>query len=74
MGCSEEDLKNENGYTVTYIPWEDDEGKEVVIGRFTSEHEKDKFLEKIYDDHSGFTLEELSSVSVIDNINYMPLR
>lgn len=65
-------MDKENGFTITYIPWEDDHGREHVIGRFKTTEEKDKFLKQIYQEDSGYTLEELSTISVIDDYNYMP--
>lgn len=67
----EDYFMNENGWTIVYYPWEDDEGKPRVAGRFKTTEEKDKFLEKIYKPDSGWLPEELSTVSPINDYNYM---
>ena len=59
----------EKGYTVTYIIWDDGHG--WVAGRFKTEDEKNQFLDKIKRPDSGWTPEELNSVSVINDYNYM---
>lgn len=61
----------EKGWTVTYYPWEDMEGKPRVVGRFKTTEEKDKFLDKIYAKDSGWTGEELSTLSIINDYNYL---
>lgn len=62
----------ENGYTVFFIPWEDLAGKPRVLGRFKTKEEKDNYLEKIYNvEESGFTDEELQTISVVNDYNYM---
>ena len=40
------DIIEEKGWTVTYIPWEDIEGKPRVAGRFKATKEKMNFLER----------------------------
>lgn len=57
------------GFTLVYFPWEDMEGKPRVARRYKTEKEKDDFLQKIYEPDSGW-MEELSTVSVIDDYNY----
>lgn len=64
--CTEED-----GWTVVFYPWDDDEGKPRVAGRFKTDEEKDKFLEEIHKQDSGWLNEELSSISVINDYWYM---
>lgn len=59
----------EKGWTITYFPWET--GKETVIGRFKTTKEKDDFLEKIYQPNSGWLDEELMSIGIINDFNYM---
>lgn len=59
------------GYTVTFIPWEDMEGKERVAGRFKTEKEKDDFLKEIHKSDSGWMMEELATVCVINDYNYV---
>lgn len=59
------------GFTVVYFPWDDMAGRARVAGRFKTEKERDTFLQKIYKSDSGWMDEELSTVSVIDNYNYM---
>lgn len=61
----------EKGWTVTYIPWEDMEGKPRVVGRFKTTKEKDEFLEKIHKPDSGWMDEELAMIGVINDYNYM---
>ena len=65
-------IKEEKGWTIVYIPWEDLKGRERVIGRFKTCKEKDDFLREIYSVNSGFTDEELSMVVVVGDYNYMP--
>ena len=66
---SEKD-KEEKGYTITYIPWEDMRGLPKVAGRFKTAEEKDTFLEEIHDSSSGWTREELSSIAIINDYGY----
>ena len=61
----------EKGWTILYIPWEDDKGKPRVAGRFRTIKEKDVFIEEIHKPDSGFTTEELSTVTSINDYNYM---
>lgn len=61
----------DKGFTIVYFPWEDIEGRTRVAGRFKTEEENDDFLQKIYEPESGWMEEELSTVSVIDNYNYI---
>lgn len=63
--------QEEKGWTVTYIPWEDMEGKPRVAGRFKTTREKDEFLEKIHKYGSGWTDEELSMIGIVNDYNYM---
>ena len=41
-------IAEENGWTITFLPWEDIEGKERVAGRFKTTQEKDEFMKKIH--------------------------
>ena len=52
------DIIEEKGWTVTYIPWEDMEGRPRVAGRFKTTREKDEFLEKIHEPDSGWMDED----------------
>ena len=61
----------DKGYTIVYLPWEDLEGKPRVAGRFKTKEEKDEYLEKIYDKDSGWMDEELSSILVINDYDYI---
>lgn len=61
----------EKGYTVTYFPWDDITGRPRVAGRFMTKEEKDAFLKKISQPDSGWMDEELMTVTVIDDYNYM---
>ena len=61
----------DKGYTIVYFPWEDLEGKPRVAGRFKTKEEKDEYIEKIHDINSGWMDEELSSISVINDYNYI---
>ena len=63
-------VKQCSGYTITFIPWEDNEGKEVVLGRCKTEEEKNDFIEKLHKIDSGLTDEELSTVSVYNSYYY----
>ena len=60
----------EKGYTVVFIPWEDDKGKPKVAGRFKTAKEKDDFLKKVHDPNSGWLDEEISSIQVINDYDY----
>lgn len=62
------------GFTVVYFPWDDMAGRPRVAGRFKTEKEKDDFLQKIYEPDSGWIDEELSTVSIIDDYNYILSR
>lgn len=59
----------EKGYTVTFIRWDD--CKEWVAGRFKTRKEKDDFLNKIHKPDSGWTNDELATVSVINDYDYV---
>ena len=60
------------GWTITYIPWEDMEGRARVAGRFKTTEEKDAFLDKIYNtQESGWMNEELMSLGIHNDYNYM---
>lgn len=61
----------DKGYTIVYLPWEDLEGKPRVAGRFKTKEEKDKYIEKIHDINSGWMDEELSSILVINDYDYI---
>lgn len=63
-------IVEEKGWTVVYLPWEDMEGKPIVAGRFKTTKEKDEYLEKIYQQGSGWVEDELSTVRVINDYNY----
>ena len=63
-------IVEEKGWTVTYFPWEDMDGKSRVVGRFKTTKEKDDFLQKIYEPDSGWMEEELSTTCVINDYNY----
>lgn len=62
---------DEKGYTITYIPWEDMKGCPKVAARFKTKQEKDDFINKIYQPDSGWTNEELGTLDVIDDYNYI---
>lgn len=57
------------GYTVTFVRWDD--CKECVAGRFKSKKEKDDFLKKIQMSDSGWTNDELETVSVVNDYGYI---
>lgn len=59
------------GWTITYIPWEDMSGKERVAGRFKTNEEKDKFLDEIHNPNSGWLDEELMTVAIHNDYNYV---
>lgn len=61
----------EKGWTITYIPWEDMEGKPRVACRFKTTKEKDDFLESLYEGGNGWMEEELATLSIINDYNYM---
>lgn len=63
--------EEEKGWTVTYIPWEDMEGKPMVIGRFKTTKEKDDFLDSLYKEGNGWMVEELATLGIINDYNYM---
>lgn len=62
--------QEEKGWTIVYIPWEDLRGLPRVIGRFRTTEEKDLFLKCICKEDSGYTTEELQTISVINDYNY----
>ena len=57
------------GYTITYFDY--DTGKPRVADRFRTKEEVDKFLEAITADGSGWTSEEISTISLHNDYNYM---
>lgn len=63
--------QEEKGWTITYIPWESDEGKPRVAGRFKTTAEKNAFLEKIYKPDSGWLDEEFSTICIHNDYNYI---
>ena len=63
----------EKGYTIVYYPWDDMECKPRVAGRFKTKKEKDEYLEKIYKPGSGWLEEELKSLYIINDYNYILL-
>ena len=70
----EREIEEEKGWTITYIPWEDMEGKPRVEGRFKTTKEKDEFLEKIHKPNSGWLDEEFATLGIINDYNYMLSR
>ncbi|MDR1707426.1 MAG: hypothetical protein LBR46_05430 [Prevotella sp.] len=64
-------MESSKGFTITFIPWEDMESKERVVGRFKTEKEKDTFLNEINHSDSGWIEEELSTICVINDYNYI---
>lgn len=61
----------EKGYTIIYFPLDDITGRPRVAGRFKTKKEKDDFLHIIHLSDSGWMDEELMTVSVINDYNYM---
>lgn len=61
----------EKGWTITFVPWEDMEGKERVIRRFKTTEEKEAFLDEIHQPNSGWMREELQTISVINDYGYV---
>lgn len=61
----------EKGWTITFVQWDDIEGKERVVGRFKTTKEKDEFLEKIYKPNSGWLEEEFQTLKIINDYHYM---
>ena len=47
------------------------EGKPRVVGRFETTKEKDEFLEKIYKSDSGWMEEELMTLGIHNDYNYV---
>lgn len=64
-------MADNNGYTIVYIPWDDMNCKPRVAGRFKTEAEKDAYLESIHKPDAGWIDEELSTITVINDYNYM---
>ena len=62
---------NEKGWTITYVPWEDILGRPRVAGRFKTTMEKDAFIKEIYKPGSGWMTEELSTICVHNDYNYI---
>ena len=65
------DEPKEKGYTIVYIPYDDDFGKPRVWRRCDTEQEKNACLAEINSENSGWLPEELATVSVIPDKNYM---
>lgn len=63
-------MKEEKGWTIVYFPWDDADGKPRVARRCKTTKEKNSYLENIYNPESGWTDEELSSVTIINDYNY----
>lgn len=59
--------KEEKGWTIVYIPWENLEGKPRVAGRFKTTAEKDEYMNIIPE---KLLPEELETVSIINDYNY----
>lgn len=61
------------GWTIVYYPWDDDRGLPRVAKRFKpdEEKEKDEFLANIRKPDSGWLPEELETLSVEEDYNYM---
>lgn len=63
-------LEMENkGYTITYCDW--DTGKYRVAERFKTEKEKYDFLKEINSKNSGWLDEELSTICIHYDYNFM---
>lgn len=58
------------GYTITFCSC--DTGREKVAKRCKTEEEKVRFLQDIRKPRSGWTEDELESVCVIPDYNYIP--
>lgn len=61
----------EKGWTVVYVPWDDEEGKPRVAGRFKTTAEKNDFLKKIHEPDSGWMEEEFSTLEIINDYDYI---
>lgn len=59
----------EDGWTITFYSFDD--GDLRVAGRFKTDKEKDEFLDKIQQPNSGWTEEELSTLSVFNDYFYI---
>ena len=59
------------GYTIIFIPFESDEGLEVVYGRYHTENEKDIALKEAIKELDEI---ELQTLTVVNNYNYMLSR
>ena len=57
------------GWAISYIRWDD--CKPCIAGRFKTTKDKDEFLEKIYMSGSGWTEDELYTISVHNDYNWM---
>lgn len=62
---------SEKGWTIVFTPWEDVEGREHVAKRCRTDKEKDDYLNKIHQHGTGWLEEELNSLRVINDYNYM---
>lgn len=65
------DETNEKGYTIIYVPYDDMAGKPRVWRRCDTTEEKNACLAEINSEKSGWLQEELATVSVIPDKNYM---
>lgn len=61
---------NNNGWTITFLPWESEDCLERVAGRFKTTEERDKFIEDIHKPDSGWLPEELESIAIYNDYNY----
>ena len=66
-----EHLTEDKGWTIWYYPWDDDNGKPRVAGRFKTDEEKDKFLAEINKPDSGWLREELNTISIENDYWFM---
>lgn len=58
----------EKGWTITYI--KSNTSCECIAGRFKTAEEKDAFIEKICIPESGWSFEELRTITIINDYNY----
>lgn len=69
--CEDCTVEGYKGYCITFIDL--DTGKPRVYKRCKTKNELNAYLHDIYSENSGWTEEELQTISIISNYNHMPL-
>lgn len=62
-------MNKEKGFTVTFISWDD--SKPRVAGRFKTGEDLNMFIDSIHKSDSGWLDEELQTITIHEDYNYM---